>query len=173
MILNNVLLQPPNKWALWKMFGTPPPSISGANSYWCHTHESTLVGMWNLVNEGILLKQTGSSFLTSKHSTYTLCVNEESTWGRNTKQTRKENVLQHTSRLQHDCYPPIGLHWENSLQTIQQASTTNVDRMLQHCLPNWTSLPSQQWPHCQKISTFSLPMYLKLPLTNMALSRTG
>jgi hypothetical protein len=37
-----------------------------------------------------------------------------------------------------------------SSRTIQQASTTNVDRMLRHCLPNWTSLPSQQRLHCRK-----------------------
>ncbi len=115
----------------------------------CHSHESTLVEMWNLVNEEIPFKQTGS-FLTSKHSTYTASVNDESMWRRNMKRTHKENVLWHTLRLQHDRCPPIGLRWENSSWTIWQASTTNVDRMLRHCLLNWMSLPSQQRLHYQK-----------------------
>ncbi len=150
MILNDVLPQPPNPGRSKKCLELPPPwHLEQIPPVLCHTHESTLVGMWNLVNEEISLKQTGS-LLTLKYLAYTASVNDESTWGRNTKQTHKENVLRHTLLLQHDHCLPIGLHWENSSRTIWQASTTNVDRMLQHCSPNWTSLPSQQRLHCQK-----------------------
>jgi hypothetical protein len=129
--------------ALKNVWNSPHLNIWSKYLLFCDTHESTIVGMWSLVNEEISLKQTGS-FLTSKHLTYTV------TWGRNTKGTRKENILRHTSCLQHDRCPPIGLHWEKSSRTIWQASTTNVDHMLWHSLPNWTSLPSQQSLHCQK-----------------------